>query len=99
MANKIKKQTFFNRIRAAIRALRGKPRDSITLGVEVKECRKCERGDCDTCVYKSKFEHWMSMPNCNDCSSSASGYCGVCPLPGDDVRINCPLWEPKGKRK
>ena len=68
---------------------------TIILGLEVKRCDECSRGDCDSCIYKHKFEHLMSLPNCNDCASSVSGFCGFCPKPGEDVRINCPLWEAK----
>lgn len=93
--NKIKKITIWGRIRDAAHALRGKPAHGITLGVEVKRCDQCDRGDCGQCFYKRKFEHWMGLPNCNDCLHNPHSSCGVCPAPGEDMRINCPLWEPK----
>lgn len=50
---------------------------------------------CDICAQKRGFEYWMNKPNCNDCAHSAHSSCGFCPKPGEDVRINCPLWKPK----
>ena len=93
--NKVKKTTFWDRLKNAAKAFRGKPLSSITLGLEVKRCDECDRSYCDQCAYKSKFYHWMSLPSCNDCLHNSHSSCGVCPLPGEDVRINCPLWEPK----
>lgn len=40
-----------------------KPIDSISIGVEVKECRECNRGDCESCSYKSEFMRLMALPN------------------------------------
>ena len=83
------------RIKAAVRAFKGKPTDCIHLGVEVKRCDECGRGDCEDCVYKRKFEYWLHLPHCNDCQHNGRNTCGHCPKPGEDVRINCPLYAPK----
>jgi len=45
-----------NRLKNAARAFCGKPAESITLGVEVKRCDECDRGDCAQCGYKDKFK-------------------------------------------
>lgn len=68
---------------------------SITLGVEVKRCSECERRDCHECVYKGEFERLMNLPNCHDCGLSTGNSCGHRPKLGEDIRINCPLWQPK----
>ena len=94
--NKVKKTTIWDRFRNASRALRGKPADSIELGLVIKRCDQCKRGDCDSCVYKEEFEKLMELPNCNDCARNrAENPCGVCPRVGEQVRINCPMWEAK----
>lgn len=40
-----------------------KPIGSLMLGVEVKNCRECNRGDCEACCYKSEFMRLMALPN------------------------------------
>lgn len=93
---KVKKTTIWDRIRNASRALRGKPADSIEIGMVIKRCDQCKRGDCDSCIYKGEFEKLMELPNCNDCALNASRYSySYCPRIGENVRINCPLWKPK----
>jgi hypothetical protein len=37
------------------------PIDCLTLGVEVKNCRDCNRGDCETCGYKIEFKRLMEF--------------------------------------
>ena len=71
--------------------------DGISIGVEVKHCSECRRGDCTKCCYKQEFEKLMALPNCNDCRKKARNGCGYVPRVGERVRINCPLWEPEGK--
>lgn len=86
------------------------PIGSITLGVEVKNCRECNRGDCDQCGYKHEFERLMALPNCNTCRRNApcartiltarttvldGDACPIRPKLGEDIRINCPYWQPK----
>lgn len=45
--NKAKKTTLLDRFRDAIRAFNRKPIGSITYGLEIKECSKCEyRNEC-----------------------------------------------------
>lgn len=45
--NAAKKTTLIDRLRAAIKAFRGKPIGYITYGLEIKECRNCEyRNGC-----------------------------------------------------
>ena len=93
---KVKKTTIWDRIRNAARALRCKPADSIEIGMVIKRCDQCKRGDCDSCVYKGEFERLMELPNCNDCALNASSYsCNYRPRIGENVRINCPMWKPK----
>lgn len=93
--NEVKKTTLLDRIRAAVRAFQGKPKDHIDVGVRVVRCNECERGDCETCAYKRKFTELMELPNCNDCELNGRKSCNVSPLPGETVRINCPLHRPK----
>lgn len=66
--------------------------DEVEVGVQFKPCDKCDRGDCTACAYKQEFEKLMALPNCNDCAHNPHSSCGVCPNPGDFVRVNCPLW-------
>lgn len=95
--NNVKKTTLKDRIRAAVRAFQGKPKDHIDVGVRVNRCSECERGDCETCAYKREFEDIMAMPNCNTCNgnSKSPNLCIYCPKPGEYVRVNCPLYHPK----
>lgn len=41
--NEVKKTTLLDRIRAAVRAFQGKPKDHIDVGVRVNRCSECER--------------------------------------------------------
>jgi hypothetical protein len=93
--NEVKKTTLKDRIRAAVRAFQGKPKDTFDLGVRVHRCDQCKRGDCETCAYKREFTELMELPNCNDCELNGRKSCNVSPLPGETVRINCPLHRPK----
>lgn len=95
--NKVKKTTLWDRLKAAARAFKGRPVSALTLGVEVKRCDKCERGDCTQCCYKQEFEKLMALPCCNDCRERTRGRCGYAPLVGERVRINCPLWVPENE--
>lgn len=67
----------------------------ITLGVGVKRCDKCDRGDCTSCDYKREFERLMALPNCNDCCERVRNGCQCAPRIGEFVRINCPMWVPE----
>lgn len=67
----------------------------ITLGLEVKRCDECDRGDCSQCGYKQEFERLMALPNCNDCRYRTR--CEFSPHIGETVRINCPTWAPEEK--
>lgn len=89
--NEVKKTTIGGRIRAAWRALTGKPKDTLEMGLSIKPCSKCERGDCTTCGYKVHSERVSELPNCNDCGKALS--CEYKPRWGAPARINCPLWE------
>lgn len=40
--NTVKKTTLISRLKAAIKAFRGKPISHLYVGLELKECRKCE---------------------------------------------------------
>ena len=52
--NEVKLLTIKNRIRKAWQVLTGKPGQEITvgIGIRVKRCDECERGECDACGYK-----------------------------------------------
>ena len=50
---------------------------------------------CKGCSYKSYYSHVAGQNDCNDCGAARN--CKYVPLPGSIVRINCPLWRPKGK--
>ena len=39
---------------------------------------------------KAYYERISSLPDCNDCGKKHS--CSVVPRPGENTRINCPLW-------
>jgi hypothetical protein len=83
------------REKAADRAHKGKPAARLSLGLEVKSCKECARGDCTSCVYKQEFERLMALPNCNDCRYRAR--CEFSPHIGETARINCPTWAPEEK--
>ena len=86
--NKVKKTTLKDRIRDAVRAFQGKPKDTIDLGVRVNRC--------DECAYKREFEALMELPNCNTCEGNRpNNGCKCVPMPGEFARINCPEWRPK----
>lgn len=92
--NKIKKTTLIDRLKDALRAFRGKPAKglNISLGVEVKSCKDCEREDCSKCVYRVELEKLIALPGCNECG--AKGKCDFEPKLGELVRLNCPLFIP-----
>ena len=69
----------------------------IQVGVAVKYCNECERGDCKACASRIAFENLMSLPNCNDCEDKK--FCAFVPNPGEHVRVNCPLHKPKKEDK
>jgi hypothetical protein len=93
--NKVIKTTMAMRIRAAWRALTGKPKNSIELGLEIKRCSECDRGKCDTCGYKLHSKGVSKLPDCNDCGKAKN--CEYKPRLGAYTRINCPLWEKEAK--
>lgn len=39
------------------------------------------------------YERVASLPDCNDCGGR--NMCMYAPKPGQQVRINCPLWRPE----
>lgn len=89
--NKIELATAINRIKAAWRTLTGKPKDTLTFGLEIKRCDDCGRGHCEDCGIRD-FAHRLSrLHNCNDCGKIKT--CEHAPAWGADVRYNCPLWE------
>lgn len=56
--NQVKKTTFAGRIRNAWRAFRGKPCDTLTLGVNVKQCKDCDyRYTAEEKVPPSRYFH------------------------------------------
>lgn len=73
------------------------PLTRLTVGLEVKRCDECERGDCTKCDYKQEYERLMALPNCNNCRERIRGRCGYAPRVGEVVRINCPLWVPENE--
>lgn len=83
-----------NRIRKAWRVLTGPEladRKCVGVSIEVKNCDRCERGNCTTCGYKVHSEEVSKLPCCNDCGKARS--CEYKPRLGAYTRINCPLWE------
>lgn len=74
--------------------LKKKDPAGINVGVRVIRCSECDR-NCETCVYKRKFEELMELPNCNNCELNKAYGCSARPKPGEYVRINCPLHIPK----
>ena len=40
------------------------------------------------------FKRISKLPSCNSCGNRG---CGYMPNPGQDVRINCPFWQPINK--
>lgn len=43
------------------------------------------------------YRRVMACPDCNTCAKKYR--CGYCPRPGEQTRINCPLWEKEPERK
>lgn len=82
--------SFKRRIRNAYRAFQEKPSGSITFGVDVRNCRDCHRGDCETCGFKIHSEGVSKLPDCNNCGKRID--CQYLPRLGEYARINCPLW-------
>ena len=95
--NEVKKTTIGGRIRAAWRALCGEPKDSIEMGLSIKPCSKCDRGDCEACGYKFHSEGVSKLTSCNDCGKARS--CEHRPRLGEWTRINCPLWEKEAAKE
>ena len=89
--NELKKKDIDQRVRDAWRALTGKPKNSISFGLEIKRCSECDRGVCDACGYKVHSEGVSNLHDCNDCGKKSR--CEYEPRMGEYVRINCPLWE------
>lgn len=52
----VKKTTLLDRIRAAVRAFQGKPKDTIDLGVKVHRCSECERIDPREVILPKKVD-------------------------------------------
>ena len=88
--NKVKKQTFLDRVKAGWRAFNRRPVGQITYGLEIKRCSDCERGDCETCDYRIHSNGVSGLPDCNDCAKR--GKCEYEPDLGAWTRINCPLY-------
>ena len=58
----MKKRTLLDRIRAAIRAFRGKPIGSVSFGIDVKRCSECDKND------NSGIWYICDRTLCPDCS-------------------------------
>lgn len=43
--------------------------------------------------YTSRYMQIISYPDCNTCGKKDK--CRYCPKPGEQTRINCPLWTSK----
>ena len=93
--NKVIKTTMAMRIRAAWRALTGKPKNSIELGLEIKPCSECDRGKCEECSIKDFHDRVLQLTDCTSCCKRKT--CEYRPPLGEPARINCPLWEKRGK--
>lgn len=78
------------RFAAAFKAFRtGQVINRLALGVEVKQCSKCERvaAQCTECSIYHAYKEIISMPDCNDCGAARD-----CPMKvglGEHTRINC----------
>lgn len=70
------------------------PAHALEVGVLIKACADCNRGDCGACVYKQEFERLVNLRTCNDCELYP--VCNYRPKPGETIRINCFSWIPKG---
>lgn len=44
----------------------------------------------------SYYNRISALPDCNTCGRQTT--CGHCPEPGEQTRINCPLWEGKKQK-
>lgn len=96
----IKKATLWDRFKEAVRAFKGQPVGSITYGIEVKRCADCAKDtekDCKHCGYKIHSNNVAALPDCNDCAKQHD--CEYLPRIGEYTRMNCPLHEPKKKKK
>ena len=88
--NEIKSTTLRDRIRKALRALRGEPDSTITYGMEIKRCSACYRGRCEDCEYKIYSQRISALPDCNTCAHQRT--CPHVPRWGEIVRINCHMY-------
>ena len=41
------------------------------------------------------IRYFLDVSSCNDCNTCSKTKCRYIPDPGQMVRINCPLWQPK----
>lgn len=84
--NEIKKTTFWDRIKAAWRAFQGKPKTSLSIGVEVKQCSKCDREQiremewldsswiiqCSACGFSCGDDYYLGAGRfCPECGARA----------------------------
>ena len=52
-----------------------------------------ERTNEEISFWEKEYRRLTDLPNCNCCGIKNT--CTYCPEPGENVRINCPLWEEK----
>ena len=62
----VKKTTLLDRIKRAARAFKGNPINTIEYGLEVKECKKCEKGIRD--AESIKVMYICNLKKCDNCS-------------------------------
>ena len=41
------------------------------------------------------IRYFLDVSSCNDCNTCGKTKCRYIPDPGQMVKINCPLWQPK----
>lgn len=78
------------RFAAAFKAFRtGQVINRLTLGVEVKQCSKCERTapQCTECGIYHSYMAILDLPDCNDCAAAKD--CSMKAGYGEFPRINC----------
>lgn len=89
--NRASKRSLREYIRAIAKKAKKNKVGSITLGVEVKNCKDCRRGDCTICSANQELEELYKLPNCRSCRKALE--CPHRPRHGAPMRINCHLWE------
>lgn len=89
------KKVIKRRLRDIVRAVMGKPKDTIEIGVKVNNCDECERTACKDCPVTKNYRQLVETRSCLTCGKERD--CERLPGWGETIRINCILWREKAE--